>query len=280
MRRLKLVSEAREVVRPVSVCMIAIAVVACAMAGSGWHAGSLAMAGVLVVIAAILIFQVHRAVRYLRQQSRQVRRSAAEAERHYVKVLWRINHFVEGRDRFSAGHSQNVGRLAGLIARQLGLPEEQCRLLVLGGRLHDIGLLAVPEAVIQSRAEFGTEELRSVQKHSEVSYDVLKPLEMLGEVLPGIRYHHERLNGTGYPAGLRGEQIPLAARILAVADSYDAMTHDRAHRPAMSPLAAMRELRRCCPAGYDPQCVEALAEVVNLRALEEAAAAREPACCA
>jgi HD-GYP domain-containing protein (c-di-GMP phosphodiesterase class II) len=97
---------------------------------------------------------------------------------------------------------------------------------------------------------------------------------MLAGVLPAIRAHHERLNGTGYPAGLAGDEIPLGARILAVADAYEAMTHDRPHRPAVSPLIAMRELRRCCPSGFDPQCVEALAHVLNVPALEETLVAR------
>ena len=148
-------------------------------------------------------------------------------------------------------------------------------MLELAGQLHDIGLLAVPETIIQSYARFGVEEFRSVQKHSEASYEVLKPLEMLADVLPAVRYHHERLNGTGYPAGLKEGQVPLGARILAVADSYDAMTHDRPHRAAMSPLVAMRELQRCCPSGYDPECVEALAEIMNIPALEETVVAQQ-----
>ena len=113
-------------------------------------------------------------------------------------------------------------------------------------------------------------EFRTIQKHSEVSYEILKPLESLREVLPAIRYHHERMNGTGYPAGIREEEIPLGARILAVADAYDAMTHDRPHRSAMTPLAAMKELDRCTPHGYDRTCVDALAGMMHLPLLTAA----------
>jgi HD-GYP domain-containing protein (c-di-GMP phosphodiesterase class II) len=159
------------------------------------------------------------------------------------------------------------------LGTRLGLDEDACDKLIIAGQLHDIGLLAVPESVVRNQ-QFGPREHRAVQKHSEVSYEVLRPLEMLADVLPAIRSHHERLNGTGYPQGLAGENIPLFARILAVADAYDAMTHDRPHRPALRAVLAMRELRRCCPSGYDPACVDALAAAINAPALEETAAAQ------
>jgi HD-GYP domain-containing protein (c-di-GMP phosphodiesterase class II) len=248
------------------------------MALVGWQLPSAAMALAIAGIAAVLVLQVRRAVRHLKSQSHVAREAAAEAERHYVEVLRKIVTVVEGRDKYSSGHSSNVGDLAGRIARQMHLPEPQCARLVLAGQLHDIGLLAVPSEVIASRSRFGVEESRSIQQHSHVSYEVLRPLEMLSEVLPAIRSHHERMNGTGYPAGLAGRAIPLGGRILAVADTYDAMTHDRPHRQATSPLKAMRELRRCCPGGYDPDCVEALAHVLNIPAMEEAVTAHQVVC--
>jgi len=217
-----------------------------------------------------MVIQVQRALSKLRSQSTSVRQSASVSERHYIEVLGRIVKVVESRDRYWAGHSHNVGRLAGMIAKQLGLPESQCDQMVLAGELHDIGLLAVPESVMLSHSRFGVEDFRCIQTHSAISHDVLKPLEMLGGILPAIRSHHEKLNGTGYPDGLKGDSIPLGGRILAVADAYDAMTHDRPHRQAVSPVTALRELRRCSPAGFDPACVEALAAAMSIPALEEA----------
>ena len=278
LKRVRVVSHAYEVVRVVCVYVVAIAVLAGIMAFVGWHGSAVATGLLIALIAGGMVFEVHRAVRDLRGQSHSARQAAAEAERHYVEVLRRIISFVEGRERHWCGHSKNVGRLARRIARQMDLPEAFCEKLSLAGQLHDIGLLAIPEACISGADGFGIEEFRSLQKHSDVSYEVLKPLLMLADVLPAIRAHHERMNGTGYPDGLAGEDIPLGGRILAVADAYDAMTHDRPHRPAMSPLAAMRELRRCCPAGYDPACVEALAEALNVPALEEACAAARVTC--
>lgn len=262
-------SEAYVVVRKVSLYVILIGVLACAMACDGWHrplsmligAGIAAVAGAMVLLVRTSVTDLHR-------QSHTARQAAAEAERHYVEVLRRVVRFVEGRDRYLAGHSENVGRQAGLIAAQMGLPEDTCRKLSLAGELHDIGLLAVPQRILE-HVRFGVQEFRSVQEHAEASHELLRPLEMLADVLPAIRHHHERFNGSGYPGGLEGEAIPLGARILAVADAYDAITHDRPHRPALSPVSALRELRRCTPAGYDPDCVAALAQVMHMPALEQ-----------
>lgn len=277
--RIRPVYEAYEVVRPVALSLIAMATIACAMVCVGWRLPTIAMGVVLAGLAGSLVFQVRRAVAELGRQSHRARQSAAEAERHYVEVLRRIIAFVEARDPYLGGHSENVGDLAGRIARRMYLPEATCQRMVLAGQLHDIGLLAVPDAILNAKARFGVEEFRTVKKHSEASYEVLRPLDLLADVLPAVRFHHERLNGTGYPLALSGQEIPIEARILAVADAYDAMTHDRPHRPAMTPLAAVRELRRCCPAGYDGECVGALEEILNIPALEDALGARLAACC-
>ena len=278
LKRVRFVSHTYEIVRVVCVYVVAIAVLAGIMAFVGWQISAIATGLLIAVIAGATIFEVRRAARDLHGQSRSARKGAAEAERHYVDVLRKIISFVEGRECYWRGHSKSVGRLAREIARRMNLPEELCQKLELAGQLHDIGLLAIPEVFISGAEGFGIDEFRSLQKHSEASHEVLRPLLMLADVLPAIRAHHERMNGTGYPDGLAGEDIPLGGRILAVADSYDAMTHDRPGRSAMSPLAAMRELGRCSPAGYDPACVEALAEVLNVPALEEAWAAARAMC--
>lgn len=267
-------AEHREVIRVVCVSLVGITVAAGAMAMHGRQAATLVLAGLLALMAGILVFHVARGVGGLARQSDLARRSAAEAERHYIDVLWRIVRFVEARDKYTKGHSERVGRLGEQMAGKMGLPPRRCALMHHAGRLHDIGMIAIPEQILSARSGMGVQGFRTIQKHSQIGYEVLKPLQCLAEVLPAIRYHHERMNGTGYPAGLRGEQIPLEARLLAVADAYDAMTHDRPHRAAMTPLAAMKELRRCCPSGYDADCVAALADLVHLPKLERAFACR------
>lgn len=271
LRRVKVLSEARDVVRPVCVCMAALGVLAYAMVVKGpYQRGAVAVA--MAGIAFVIVIQVWRAVRMLRDQSNIARTAAAEAEKHYVDVLRRLVKYVEAREAHAGGHSERIGRLAARIGSRLGIDADKCELLSLAGELHDVGLLAIPDGVLTQHSRFGVDEFRTVQRHSEISYEILKPLELLNGVLDGIRYHHERMNGTGYPAGLSGQDIPIEARILAVADGYDAMTHDRPYRAAIAPLEAMMELRRCTPDGYDEMCVNALADVVRLPKLEKAMA--------
>jgi HD-GYP domain-containing protein (c-di-GMP phosphodiesterase class II) len=272
LRRIRVLSEACQIVRPVSISMIAMAVVGAAMAAKGWQATSAALGGVIVLIAGIMVYQVHRSVTHLSRQSDMVRQAARQAERHYVDVLRRVIQFLEARDRYSVGRSERIGKLTEQIARKIGLPEDRCALLNVAGQLHDIGLIAVPDRILNKSTRLDRGEFKTVQRHCDVAYEMLLPLESLKDVLPAIRYHHERMNGTGYPAERHGTETPLEARILATADAYDAMTHDRPYCAAMTPLQALQELQRCSPAGYDPQCVEALGEIINMPALQEAMA--------
>ena len=259
-------------VRPVCLCVVAIAVVAVVMAFEGWKLATAVLAAVLAGISGLLVYQVHRAVSRLRAQSGTVRRAAEQAEQHYVEVLCRVVRFVEARDKFNVGHSERVADLCVQIARRMHLPPGLCERLRIAGRVHDLGMIAIPEKLLVQPGRLGVDGYRCIKEHPEVGHEVLQPLQSLADVLPAVRHHHERMNGTGYPSGLSGDQIPLVARIVAVADAYDAMTHDRPHRSAMTAMAAMRELRRCSPAGYDEAVVNALAAVKNLASLEKAMA--------
>lgn len=261
MRQIRFLSEACQVVRPVGLCMVAVSVVACAMAARGWHAGTIVLGAILLGICGIVVYQVRSAVGKLRDQSAAVEVASDEAQRHYADVLGRIVRFVESRDRFIEGHSERVGVISEKIALKMGFDADRAARLKLAGELHDVGLLAIPAQILAEKSRISVEGFRCIRQHSTIGYEVLKPLGSLGDLLSAVKHHHERMNGTGYPDGLAGENIPIEARILAVADTYDAMTHDRPHRPAVSRAAAMAELRRCCPAGYDPLCVDALASV-------------------
>lgn len=260
--RIPFLADACQVVRPVLVCLGAITILAVAMAVKGWQAASLGMGSVIAAISAVAIYQVHRSVTRLRDQSSAVEDAAVQAETHYADVLTRIVRFVESRDHYIEGHSERVGGLSEKVALQMGVPSDKAALLNLAGQLHDVGLLAVPAETLAQPRRLSAESFRRVKQHCGIGYEILQPLRSLGPVLLAVRHHHERMNGTGYPDGLAGEDIPAEARILAVADSFDAMTHDRPHRQAIPPVEAVAELHRCSPAGYDPLCVEALSEAV------------------
>jgi len=276
LKRVKLVAGAGEIIRSVGISALAIALAVYAMVLQERNLAVAMLGGTVLLIATSTMLQVSRAVRQLHRQHQTARRAAMRAERHYFKVLRRIVLAVEHREPYTRGRSRRIAFLARRIAETMGLNRTQCRLLGLVAQIHDIGLLAVPDRILNKPGRLGREEFRSVRKHPETSYRILEPLTFLAEALPAVRYHHERMNGSGYPFGQEREEIPLIARILAVADAFDAMTHDRPHRPALPPVEALNELHRCSPDGYDPACVAALEEVLNARHLRAAHRAATP----
>ncbi len=269
-RRFRFIADSGVIIRSVTISAVAIALCIYAMAIQADRGTFLLLSAAILLIAGSTTLQVGRAVRQLQRKHDELREASLQAERHYFKVLRRIMAAVEAREQYTRGRSKRIGFLAKRIAEQIGLEAQQCHSLYLAGQVHDIGLLAVPEYILNKPSRLGNAEFRTVQRHAETSYRLLKPLTSLSDILPAVRYHHERMNGTGYPHGLKGEQIPLSARVIAVVDAYDAMTHDRPYRAAVPPIEAINELRRCSPAGYDPQCVAALEEVMHMRNLREA----------
>jgi HD-GYP domain-containing protein (c-di-GMP phosphodiesterase class II) len=270
LRKLTVAEQTTEVVHTVIISVLAVLVLTVAMTLKGWDSVGWLIAAAIGLIVVRIVVQVWFTVGTIHSHNDQLLQASRQAQLHYIDVLKRIVRFSEIREGYDGGRSERIARLCCQMGEKMGLEEEKIEQLSVAGWLHDIGLLAVPEQVLHKATRLSGDEFRSVKRHAETSYEVLEPLDMLRDVLPAIRHHHERANGTGYPDGLRGEAIPLEARILAVADTYDALTHDRPHRPAMSSYDAVKELQRCSPAGFDPDCVEALAEVVNLPQLAEA----------
>jgi HD-GYP domain-containing protein (c-di-GMP phosphodiesterase class II) len=141
---------------------------------------------------------------------------------------------IDAKDSYTYGHSERVARIAVALGRQLDLQEEELSDLFLTGLLHDIGKIGIRDEVLRKRGELTREEFEHVKQHVTIGYSILQNLRPIAQLLPGIRNHHERYDGKGYPDGLAGEAIPLMARILAVADAYDAMTTSRPYRSALS----------------------------------------------
>lgn len=171
---------------------------------------------------------------------------------------------VDARDHYAGQHARAVSELVVRLALSLGMDTNSAHLLGLAGRLHDIGKVAVPDAVLQKPGCLTPDEWQVLRRHPIVGADVVRRVPALRALVPMIRGHHERWDGTGYPDGLRGDTIPLGARVLAVADAYGAMTSDRPYRPAQSSSWALAELRRCAGTQFDPQVVQALQDVFGL----------------
>jgi len=240
-----------------------------ALALTGWNSVGMLIAVVIGLITVRTVMVVYWSAQDMYSRSVEVAESARAAEEHYIGVLQRIVRFAELRHGKGIGRSQRVGNLCEDIANRMSLPRRQCHLMNLAGQLHDIGLLAVPEYILKKSSQLNGNEFVSIKKHPDASCEILRPLAMFADVLDGIRHHHERLNGTGYPDGIVSQNLSVHAKILAVCDVYEAMTHDRPHRRAISSLDAVSELRRCCPEGFDGAIVEILAEIKHIPVLEE-----------
>jgi diguanylate cyclase (GGDEF)-like protein len=179
---------------------------------------------------------------------------------------------VDARDTYTGSHSERVGELAAKVATRLGLPAEQVELTRLAGSLHDLGKLAIPEEILRKPGALTDSERLVLERHPQIGFRMLDSLGV-DPVADLVLHHHERWDGTGYPDGLRGEQIPLSARIIFVTDAYDAMTSDRIYRPRRSAQAALAELERCAGTQFDPGIVAAFAkELEQLPSLEAAPA--------
>ncbi len=168
---------------------------------------------------------------------------------------------VEARDSYTQGHSARVTAIAEALARRLGWEEERLALLRVGGPLHDIGKLGVSDHVLRKRGRLDTRELAEIREHPALGVKILLRLAAFRGAIPYVLYHHERWDGTGYPTGRSGEQIPVEARVLAIADAFDAMTSDRPYRRALSPDEALTEVERCAGTQFDPELVEVFVEL-------------------
>jgi HD-GYP domain-containing protein (c-di-GMP phosphodiesterase class II) len=164
---------------------------------------------------------------------------------------------LDARDKYTRGHSERVACLGREIALELRLSEKETEDIYISGLLHDIGKIGVPDHVLLKPGRLTDEEFQIIKQHPTIGYEILKQIPAMSAVLPGVLHHHEAVDGSGYPFGLVGNAIPLMARILAVADSFDAMTTTRAYRPKMPLEKALGILRSEAGVQWDAQVVEA-----------------------
>jgi putative two-component system response regulator len=203
---------------------------------------------------------------YQERLEERVAQQARRIEELFLAAIQSLVESLEVKDPYTRGHSDRVSRYSATIAEGLGLDAGFVRHVELGGHLHDIGKIGVREAVLNKPGPLTDEEYRHIMTHPMVGWQILSPL--LGDAptaLRVVRWHHERYDGRGIPDGLAGEEIPLEARIAAVADSFDAMTSSRPYRPGrrMSVAAALEELRRHRGTQYDPRVLDVFLELVR-----------------
>jgi HD-GYP domain-containing protein (c-di-GMP phosphodiesterase class II) len=171
----------------------------------------------------------------------------------FLGTLEAISASIDAKDRYTCGHSQRVALLAQQLAVAAGLDEEAVRRVHVAGLVHDVGKIGVPESVLCKPGRLTEAEFASIRQHPEIGFRILKDIPQLRDVLPGVLHHHERWDGRGYPHGLAGESIPLFARLIALADSFDAMSSTRTYRAARERSWVLDEIRRSAGTQFDPR---------------------------
>jgi HD-GYP domain-containing protein (c-di-GMP phosphodiesterase class II) len=198
-----------------------------------------------------------------RQRARELERALEELHASYFSTMETLAFLIEAKDVGTRRHLDRTRDLAmaltNIVAPELAERPE----LSHGFLLHDIGKVGIPEEVLTKRGPLSPSEWSVMRTHPVVGAHIVTPIRVLGEAVDVVRFHHERYDGSGYPHGLEGEDIPLSARIFSVVDAFDAITSDRPYRPARSTDAAVAEILRCSGSQFDPEVVEAFAVLIE-----------------
>ncbi len=180
-----------------------------------------------------------------------------------VEVMEALAHTIDAKDEYTRGHSVRVAEYSRMIANRMNLSEEECEDAYYMGLLHDLGKIGVPNEIINSPTKLTDDEYSVIKKHPVTGFDILSEIRTRPDLVTGARWHHERYDGTGYPDGKSGEDIPLMARIIAVADSYDAMTSNRSYRSYLSQEKVKSEIKKNSGTQFDPNIAKVMLEIID-----------------
>ncbi len=220
-----------------------------------------------------LAYTFNHMSRELARYDAENRRLIHDLEAGYLDTLRSLASAIDAKDPYTRGHSERVAELAVEIGRELALPQETLAALVYGGILHDIGKIGVPDAILAKREALSGDERALVETHPETGAEIVAGVEFLRAAVPAIRGHHERWDGDGYPDRLRGEDIPLVARIVNAADTWDACTSSRPYQAALAERDALPMLAELRGTQFDPAVHDALVAVLRRRAAARASSA-------
>lgn len=191
----------------------------------------------------------------------ELKQSKEDLERAYLESIEALRYTVEAKDRYTRGHSDRVSEYSILIGKKIGLTQEELKKLRIGGLFHDIGKIGVPDSILLKTERLTDEEYSEIKNHPSIGKHILSSASIFSDIIPIVYHHHEKYDGTGYPGKLKGEEIPLLARIAAIADTFDAMTSKRSYRDALSIDVAKNEIKRCSGTQFDPELVDAFIEL-------------------
>ena len=216
-----------------------------------------------------LILLIESGINYVNQLNRikEINNNLVNAnqqlEQSYLDSIQLLRHTVEAKDSYTKGHSDRVSAYSVLIGKKLGLSDEDLKKLEIGGLFHDIGKIGIPDSILQKNGRLSKYEYSIIKKHPEIGANILSTASIFQDIIPIVKYHHERYDGKGYPERLSGKKIPYLARITAVADTFDAMTSKRSYRDALPLDCVISEIQRCKGSQFDPKIAETFIEILK-----------------
>lgn len=206
---------------------------------------------------------------YRRDLQRKLDEKTKEMERVTIQAIMTVANTVDAKDDYTKGHSMRVAAYSELLAQRLGWSEEEIQNIYYVAMLHDVGKIGVPDAVLNKPFMLTDVEFRLIKGHTMMGAEILNDFKMFPNISVGAKYHHERYDGTGYPEGLKGESIPLVARVIGLVDSYDAMTSNRVYRRRLDDDAVLEELQKGKGSQWDPELVDIFVKLIEEGALEK-----------
>lgn len=215
-----------------------------------------------IVIVCLFIWAFYVIIKNIKATN-DAEKARNEVKRLSVEVMEALAHTIDAKDEYTIGHSVRVAKYSRMIAERLGLSAEDCENIYYMGLLHDIGKIGVPNAIINSPRKLTDEEYEVIKTHPGLGFDILSEIKSRPDLSIGARWHHERYDGKGYPDGKPGEETPYFARIIAVADSYDAMTSNRSYRKYMSQDAVRSEIEKNIGTQFDPVFAECMLQIID-----------------
>ena len=199
----------------------------------------------------------------IKRMNKELADTYEKLEKAYLDSIQTLRYTVEAKDPYTRGHSDRVSEYSVLIGKKLGLSEEELKTLQIGGLFHDIGKIGIPDSILLKEAKLTDDEYSEIKNHPSIGAHILCNAEVFQDIIPIVKHHHEKFDGTGYPGRLKGDDIPYLARIAAVADTFDAMTSKRTYRNAL-PLDVVRsEIERCSGTQFDPEIAKVFLEILD-----------------
>ncbi|MCR5302553.1 MAG: response regulator [Lachnospiraceae bacterium] len=195
--------------------------------------------------------------------NREIEKKAEEVEQLGIHIIKALAHAIDAKDKYTNGHSNRVAEYSKLIAMHYGYDDKEQDEIYIIGLLHDVGKIGIPDAIINKKDKLTDEEYDIIKEHPVIGNQILETIKEMPNITRGARWHHERYDGKGYPDGLAGEDIPEVARIIAVADSYDAMTSNRSYREPLTQAEARAEIIRCSGTQFDPRFAKIMVDIID-----------------